>query len=96
MYKFHHIVDSDLSIGKPCQLTTSTDVLKAREIHDTATLEEYKSVLNRNMQRNEKDVLDEMQNHLKQMEEELAIVGEESKDLQKRLITRQQELEKKV
>merc|ERR1719266_3133564 len=36
-----------------------------------------------------------MQHHLKQMEQELAIVSEESKDLQQRLNNRQQDLEKK-
>ena len=41
-------------------------------------------------------MLNEMQLHLNQMEQELAIVSEESKDLQQRLIDRQQDLEKKV
>ena len=41
-------------------------------------------------------MLNEMQHHLNQMEQELAIVSEESKDLQQRLVDRQQDLEKKV
>ena len=41
-------------------------------------------------------MLNEMQHHLNQMEQELAIVSDESKDLQQRLIDRQQDLEKKV
>ena len=45
---------------------------------------------------NKKDILDDMQHHLKQMEQELEIVGEESKELQQRLSIRQEELEKKV
>ena len=49
-----------------------------------------------NDERREKDVLYEMETHLKQMEQELSIVGEESKELQQRLISRDEELKKKV
>ena len=89
-----------MSLGKPCQLTGHTnniESVKAKELHETVeTLERGQNVSHELEQRKRNDVLDKMQNHLKQMEQELAIVGEESKELQQRLIIRQQDFEKKV
>jgi len=91
-------IDSDLSVGKTSQFTrytTTIEVNPSQEPSDSENWEEGNLGPNANLLYNKKGILDEMQHHLTQMEQELAIVGEESKDLQQRLITRQEELKKK-
>ena len=97
------IPDSDLSTGKISQLArhrTTIQVNNAVEKgFDDQTYDEKQSIdvpTDLNEGTIQRKMLNEMQLHLNQMEQELAIVSEESKDLQQRLIDRQQDLEKKV
>ena len=96
----HLILDSDLSLGKTRQFTqhtTTIEVNSPQNSHDAVKVEVNKREAYNTVEMNKKrDILDEMQQHLKQMEQELAIVGEESKELQQRLICREKDLEKKV
>ena len=92
--------DSDLSSGKTSQFTRHTTTIEIntspKDFYDSSNSEDRVVVSKRDSPNNKKDILDGMQHHLKQMEQELAIVGEESKELQQRLSIRQEELEKKV
>ena len=92
--------DSDLSSDKTSQLTRHTTTIEIKtyptEFYDSSNSEDRVVVSKRDSPKNKKDILDGMQHQLKQMEQELAIVGEESKELQQRLSIRQEELEKKV
>ena len=92
--------DSDLSSGKTSQLTRHTTTIEIKtsptEFYDSSNSEDRVVVSKRDSPNNKKDILDGMQHQLKQMEQELAIVGEENKELQQRLSIRQEELEKKV
>ena len=97
---FSLFTDSDLSSGKTSQFTRHTTTIEIKtspnDIYDSSNSEDRVVVSKRDSPNNKKDILDGMQHHLKQMEQELAIVGEESKELQQRLSIRQEELEKKV
>ena len=92
--------DSDLSSGKTSQFTRHTTTIEIntspKDFYDSSNSEDRVVVSKRDSPNNNKDILDGMQHQLKQMEQELAIVGEESKELQQRLSIRQEELEKKV
>jgi hypothetical protein len=92
-------IDSDLSSGKTSQFTRHTTTIEIntspKDFYDSSNSEDRVVVSKRDSPNNKKDILDGMQHHLKQMEQELAIVGEESKELQQRLSIRQEELEKK-
>ena len=89
-----------MSSGKTSQFTRHTTTIEINtspnDIYDSSNSEDRVVVSKRDSPNNKKDILDGMQNHLKQMEQELEIVGEESKELQQRLSIRQEELEKKV
>ena len=89
-----------MSSGKTSQFTRHTTTIEINtspnDIYDSSNSEDRVVVSKRDSPNNKKDILDGMQHHLKQMEQELEIVGEESKELQQRLSIRQEELEKKV
>jgi len=95
-------IDSDLSTGKISQLARHRTTIQVNNSvengFDNQTYDEKQSIdvpTNLNEGTSQSKMLNEMQLHLNQMEQELAIVSEESKDLQQRLIDRQQDLEKK-
>ena len=89
-----------MSSGKTSQFTRHTTTIEINtspnDIYDSSNSEDRVVVSKRDSPNNKKDILDGMQHHLKQMEQELEIVGEESKELQQRLSIRQEELENKV
>ena len=88
-----------MSVGKTSQFTRYTTTIEVNPSHEPNPVGNWKNgklEANVDVLHSKKDILDEMQHHLTQMEQELAIVGEESKDLQQRLISRQEELKKKV
>ena len=99
-HNFFLFLDSDLSSGKTSQFTRHTTTIEIntspKDFYDSSNSEDRVVVSKRDSPNNKKDILDGMQHQLKQMEQELAIVGEESKELQQRLSIRQEELEKKV
>ena len=92
-----------MSTGKISQLARHRTTIQVNNSvengFDNQTYDEKQSIdvpTNLNEKTSQSKMLNEMQLHLNQMEQELAIVSEESKDLQQRLIDRQQDLEKKV
>lgn len=92
-----------MSTGKISQLARHRTTIQVNNSvengFDNQTYDEKQSIdvpTNLNEGTSQSKMLNEMQLHLNQMEQELAIVSEESKDLQQRLIDRQQDLEKKV
>ena len=97
------IPDSDLSTGKISQLPRHRTTIQVNnsveKSFDDQTNDEKQSIdalTDMNEGTIQSKMLNEMQLHLNQMEQELAIVSEESKDLQQRLIDRQKDVEKKV
>ena len=97
------IPDSDLSTGKISQLARHRTTIQVNnsveKSFDDQTNDEKQSIdalTDMNEGTIQSKMLNEMQLHLNQMEQELAIVSEESKDLQQRLIDRQKDVEKKV
>ena len=97
LYSFWLILDSDLSLGKISQLPRHTTTIQVNDATQSS-FDGQSEAQNRDLNEGtiQSKMLNEMQHHLNQMEQELAIVSEESKDLQQRLIDRQQDLEKKV
>ena len=88
-----------MSLGKTSQFTRHTTTIEVNTLqssYDPVNVVEVNGSSKIDVIQKKKDILNEMQHHLKQMEQELAIVSEESKDLQQRLTNRQQDLEKKV
>ena len=88
-----------MSLGKTSQFTRHTTTIEVNPLqstYDPVSVVEVNGSSKIDVIQKKKDILNEMQHHLKQMEQELAIVSEESKDLQQRLTNRQQDLEKKV
>jgi len=95
-------IDSDLSTGKISQLPRHRTTIQVNnsveKSFDDQTNDEKQSIdalTDMNEGTIQSKMLNEMQLHLNQMEQELAIVSEESKDLQQRLIDRQKDVEKK-
>ena len=92
-----------MSTGKISQLARHRTTIQVNNSvengFDNQTYDEKQSIdvpTDLNEGKIQSKMLNEMQLHLNQMEQELAIVSEESKDLQQRLIDRQKDVEKKV
>ena len=88
-----------MSLGKASQFTghkTTIEVNPLQASYDPVSVVEVNGSSTIDVIQKKIDIINVMQQHLKQMEQELAIVSEESKDLQQRLTNRQQDLEKKV
>ena len=70
-----------MSLGKTSQFTRHTTTIKvnpSQTCDDTVSSIEINGPSNVDVVQKKKDILDEMQHHLKQMEQELAIVSEAS------------------
>ena len=86
-----------MSLGKISQLPRHTTTIQVNDATQSSFDGQSEAqIRDLNEGTIQSKMLNEMQHHLNQMEQELAIVSEESKDLQQRLIDRQQDLENKV